>query len=74
MTDRLRPQETAAMFTLMVLGREVSNPELKKLVGFTVTGKEKTRLEEGGYIASRTGARNACDSRADRQGMGVVPR
>lgn len=52
MTDRLGHKQTAAMFTLMVLGREVPNPELKDLVGFTLTGKERTQLNDSGYIAS----------------------
>ncbi|GAB3144738.1 hypothetical protein GCM10027258_34090 [Amycolatopsis stemonae] len=53
MTDRLGHKQTAAMFTLMVLGREVPNPELKELVGFSLTGKERTQLEDGGYITSK---------------------
>ncbi|MDQ7804474.1 hypothetical protein Q5425_12070 [Amycolatopsis sp. A133] len=52
MTDRLGHKQTAAMFTLMVLGREVPNPELKELVGFTLTGKERTQLKDAGYITS----------------------
>ncbi|MDT7803164.1 MAG: hypothetical protein QOI78_6597 [Actinomycetota bacterium] len=52
MTDRLGHKQTAAMFTLMVLGREVSNPELQERVGFTLTGKERTQLKDGGYITS----------------------
>ncbi|MGW4522407.1 hypothetical protein [Amycolatopsis sp. NPDC004378] len=53
MTDRLGHKQTAAMLTLMVLGREVPNPELKELVGFSLTGKERTQLEDGGYITSK---------------------
>ncbi|KDN17387.1 hypothetical protein [Amycolatopsis rifamycinica] len=52
MTDRLGHKQTAAMFTLMVLGREVPNPELKELVGFTLVGKERTQLKDAGYITS----------------------
>ncbi|MEV7098251.1 hypothetical protein AB0M80_35965 [Amycolatopsis sp. NPDC051045] len=52
MTDRLGHKQTAAMFALMVLGREVPNPELKELVGFTLTGKERTQLKDAGYITS----------------------
>jgi hypothetical protein len=59
MTDRLTHKQTAAMFTLMVLGREVSNPELQKLVGFTLTGKDSTDLKGRGYVNRKTGARNA---------------
>jgi hypothetical protein len=52
MTDRLGHKQTAAMFTLMVLGREVPNPELKELVGFTLTGKERTQLNDEKYVIS----------------------
>lgn len=52
MTDRLGHRQTAAMFTLMVLGREVPNPELKELVGFTLTGKERTQLNDEKYVVS----------------------
>ncbi|MET8849020.1 hypothetical protein [Amycolatopsis sp. NPDC004625] len=57
MTDRLGHRQTAAMFTLMVLGREVPNPELKELVGFTLTGKERTELNDGGYVTSEKAGR-----------------
>ncbi|MEV4053155.1 hypothetical protein AB0J55_18370 [Amycolatopsis sp. NPDC049688] len=57
MTDRLGHRQTAAMFTLMVLGREVPNPELKELVGFTLTGKERTQLNDSGYVASEKAGR-----------------
>ncbi|WIX99563.1 hypothetical protein QRX60_36735 [Amycolatopsis mongoliensis] len=52
MTDRLGHHQTAAMLTLMALGRQVLNPELKELVGFTLTGKDRTQLQDGGYITS----------------------
>ncbi|EOD64802.1 hypothetical protein [Amycolatopsis vancoresmycina] len=57
MTDRLGHRQTAAMFTLMVLGREVPNPELKELVGFTLTGKERTQLNDSGYVDSEKSGR-----------------
>jgi hypothetical protein len=53
MTDRLGHKQTAAMFTLMVLGREVPNPELKELVGFPLVNPERTQLADMGYITSR---------------------
>ncbi|WP_410642599.1 hypothetical protein [Amycolatopsis sp. lyj-346] len=53
MTDRLGHTQTAAMFTLMVLGREVPNSELKKLVGFTLIKPERNELEAMGYISSK---------------------
>jgi hypothetical protein len=59
MTDRLGHKQTAALFTLMVLGREVPNPELQELVGFTLTGKELAALHAGRYVTSRKGAKNA---------------
>ena len=52
MTDRLNHKQTAAMFTLMVLGREVPNQELQEVVGFTLTGKDRTNLNELGYVES----------------------
>jgi hypothetical protein len=56
MTDRLKHKQIAAMFTLMVLGREVPNQELLEVAGFTLTGPERTGLVELGYIKSdRTG-------------------
>ncbi|MFJ7214523.1 hypothetical protein [Amycolatopsis sp. NPDC098790] len=60
MTDRLGHKQTAAMFTLMVLGREVSNQELQEVVGFTLTGKDRTNLNKLGYVESEpTGPRKS---------------
>ncbi|MFJ9786578.1 hypothetical protein ACIRSS_43905 [Amycolatopsis sp. NPDC101161] len=60
MTDRLAHKQIAAMFTLMVLGREVPNQELEEVVGFTLTGPERTGLKDLGYILSdRTGPRRS---------------
>jgi hypothetical protein len=60
MTDRLGHKQTAAMFTLMVLGREVPNQELAERVGFTLTGAERTGLNKLGYVDSdRTGPRRS---------------
>ncbi|MGW5741929.1 hypothetical protein [Amycolatopsis sp. NPDC003861] len=66
MTDRLGHKQTAAMFTLMVLGREVPNPELKELVGFTLTGKERTQLKDAGYITSEQVGRPFVHELTDR--------
>ncbi|RSD09593.1 hypothetical protein [Amycolatopsis eburnea] len=66
MTDRLGHKQTAAMFTLMVLGREVPNPELKERVGFTLTGKERTQLNETGYITSEKVGRTFVHQLTDR--------
>ncbi|SEF21502.1 hypothetical protein SAMN05421837_101900 [Amycolatopsis pretoriensis] len=60
MTDRLGHKQTAAMFTLMVLGREVPNQELQEVVGFTLTGKDRTNLNTLGYVESEpTGPRKS---------------
>jgi hypothetical protein len=53
MTERLGHKQTAAMFTLMVIGREVSNPELKKIVGFPLDGKNRVSLNERKLVDSR---------------------
>lgn len=45
--------ERAALFALMGIGREVSNPELMRIAGFTITGKELRRLNQEGLVASR---------------------
>ncbi|MEA5367050.1 hypothetical protein VA596_46485 [Amycolatopsis sp., V23-08] len=66
MTDRLGHKQTAAMFTLMVLGREVPNPELQELVGFTLTGKDRTRLSDDGYITSKKDGRRFVHQLTDR--------
>jgi len=66
MTDRLGHKQTAAMFTLMVLGREVPNPELKELVGFSLTGKERTQLKDAGYITSEQVGRPFVHQLTDR--------
>ncbi|HEY3754140.1 MAG TPA: hypothetical protein VGL80_33530 [Pseudonocardiaceae bacterium] len=52
MTERLGHKQTAAMFTLMVLAREVSNPELKTVVGFPLDGKYRVELNKRGLVAS----------------------
>ncbi|GLZ41934.1 hypothetical protein [Actinokineospora sp. NBRC 105648] len=53
MTDRLGHKQIAAMFTLMSLSREVSNPELQDLVGFTLVGADRRRLNDLQLVASR---------------------
>lgn len=45
--------ERAVLLTLMSLGREVSNPELKQLIGTDLTGRSRTRLNQEGLVASR---------------------
>ncbi|GAA4531068.1 hypothetical protein [Amycolatopsis samaneae] len=52
MADRLGHKQTAAMFALLVLAREVPNSELATLVGFTLTGDERRELNALGYVDS----------------------
>ncbi|MFE5566242.1 hypothetical protein ACFQ68_14750 [Amycolatopsis japonica] len=52
MTDRLGQKQTAAMLVLMVIAREVSNPELNEMVGFKLDGKERRQLNELDFVAS----------------------
>jgi hypothetical protein len=52
MTDRLGHKQTAAMFALLALGREVPNPELKEIAGFTLDSKERVDLNKRGYVTS----------------------
>ncbi|HEX4221006.1 MAG TPA: hypothetical protein VHZ97_01450 [Pseudonocardiaceae bacterium] len=52
MSNRLGHKQTAAMFTLMVLGREVPNPELREIVGFTLDSKDRRELNGHGYVTS----------------------
>ena len=66
MTDRLGHKQTAAMFTLMVLGREVPNPELKELVGFSLTGKDRTHLNDLRYSTSSEAGRTFAHRLTDR--------
>ncbi|MBM7773167.1 hypothetical protein JOD54_003371 [Actinokineospora baliensis] len=53
MSERLGHKETAVMLVLMALAREVSNPELKDLVGYPLDGKERRRLNELRLVESR---------------------
>ncbi|RSN39201.1 MULTISPECIES: hypothetical protein [unclassified Amycolatopsis] len=52
MTDRLGQKQTAAMLALMVVAREVSNPELREIVGFALDGKERRQLNGLDLVAS----------------------
>ncbi|MGC7097577.1 hypothetical protein ACPZ19_23135 [Amycolatopsis lurida] len=42
----------------MVLAREVSNPELETVVGFTLTGEVRRQLNDLGYVNSRKSGRS----------------
>ncbi|MEV6909289.1 hypothetical protein [Amycolatopsis sp. NPDC051071] len=52
MTDRLGQKQTAAMLVLMVIAREISNPELRGIVGFALDGKERRELNDLDLVAS----------------------
>ncbi len=52
MTDRLGQKQTAAMLVLMVIAREISNPELREIVGFALDGKERRELNDLDLVAS----------------------
>lgn len=52
MTDRLGHKQIAAMLALMVIAREVSNPELEEIVGFTLTGEDRRKLNGLKFVTS----------------------
>jgi hypothetical protein len=66
MTERLAHKQTAAMLTLMVLGGEVSNPELRNIAGFVLDGKDRTGLNERGLVTSRKKGRPYVHELTDR--------
>ncbi len=49
---------TCALLILMAEDREMSNPELKEKYGVTITGKERTTLNEGRFVTSRRAGRS----------------
>ncbi|CAM3803351.1 hypothetical protein KIPE111705_25795 [Kibdelosporangium persicum] len=53
MSVELGHKQIAAMFTLMKLAREVSNPELEEVVGFRLTGEDRRKLNKQGLVSSR---------------------
>jgi hypothetical protein len=56
---KLSLPELAALVVLMAEDRELSNPEMNELVGFTLTGTARTNLVKAGFIESRKGAKGA---------------
>ncbi|ANN17073.1 hypothetical protein SD37_16415 [Amycolatopsis orientalis] len=52
MTDRLGQKQTAAMLALMVIAREVPNPELRDIVGFPLDGQDRTKLNKLDLVTS----------------------
>lgn len=49
---------TCALLILMAEDREMSNPELKEKYGVSITGKERTTLNEGRFVTSRRAGRS----------------
>lgn len=66
MTDRLGHKQTAAMLTLMVLAREVPNPELQDIVGFAIHGVLRRELTDAGFISGRKQGRAYAHTLTDR--------
>jgi hypothetical protein len=56
--DKLTPSETAMLLLLMAENREISNPELEKTYGVTLTGTSRKKLERE-LVESRKGLRGA---------------
>lgn len=52
MADNLTPSESALLIVLMAEAREISNPELDKRYGITLTGAMRTKLNDAGYVKS----------------------
>ena len=53
MQDRLGIKERAALLALMAEAKEVSNPDLKKRLGFSLDGAPRRKLNELKFVASR---------------------
>ncbi|HEY1570435.1 MAG TPA: hypothetical protein VGG05_03765 [Pseudonocardiaceae bacterium] len=66
MTDRLGHKQTAAMLTLMVLAREVANPELRDIVGFAIDGVVRRDLTDAGFVSGRKQGRAFAHTLTDR--------
>ena len=52
MADNLTPSESALLIVLMAEAREISNPELEKRYHITLTGANRRKLNESGYVKS----------------------
>jgi hypothetical protein len=57
--EKLTPKQISALVVLMSQARELTNPELEQLVGFTLTGKDKNALVDRKLIESRKTAGGA---------------
>lgn len=53
MTESLGHKQIAAMLTLMAVNRDLSNPQLRDLVGFTLTGREREQLNDLKLVESQ---------------------
>ena len=56
--DDLSVRERTVLFALLGEARKVSNPELKKLIGFPLTGEERRRLNDGKLVESEKEGRS----------------
>lgn len=71
-SDRpLKPLELAALVVLMAEARELSNPEMRRLAGFDLTGTARTRLNDLGLVHSRQGARGTYSHELTEKGWGA---
>jgi hypothetical protein len=50
--DNLTPAESAILIVLMAEGRDISNKELEERFGMTLTGANRTKLNNAGYVES----------------------
>jgi hypothetical protein len=67
MSDKdLSPEALQALFLLMAEADEVSNPDLEKRYGYTLTGKPRTRLNELKLVESRKRGRAYAHTLTDR--------
>ncbi len=64
--DTLNAKERAALLALMAEAREVSNPELKRIAGFALDGKERRRLNERGLVDSEMKVRSFAHELTER--------
>jgi hypothetical protein len=56
--DALSAKERAALLGLMVVAREISNPEFREVIGFALDGKERRRLNERKLVTSELRGRS----------------
>ncbi|UVS78436.1 hypothetical protein [Actinokineospora sp. UTMC 2448] len=66
MSERLGHKHIASILALMVLGREVANPELRDIVGFPLVGEERRTLNDLQLVTSRKSGRAYAHELTDR--------